>query len=373
MSDDAGESSGITDLIVGLRDAGLHLDGRELASALWLAGFIDRVTPGWSAHERLETEGQAPVAEPAGAEQEDHTLGDAGKGVGGASERCSARQPETIGDDATSVPAFPTTAGVTTGGAAAAPVAVPDRPFLRHALHLGRAWRLLRRFHASRRERFLDPEATAERLAEHRLAGHGVWEPVWCPRRTPWLHLTLIIDRGPAMPVWEPLIAELLALLRRTRAFGGIRLCQLDTGVAPLVVHEAGRVSPAEALLDPRPDAAPGRMLTLVLTDCVSRAWYEAETWTLLSLAGRNGLLALLQLLPATRWLDTALGAGSELQLRPQPGHYPRLPPLEPSAGDRDFAAESRDGESQAAEQSDILRALPALWYLNRLKYALIS
>ena len=318
----------IAELIRVLADLGLRPESRELAGALWLALRIDRTTPGWSA---LDTGGAQPQPAPRKPSPARWNDTPAASGDGSSDGHATgSTEPER----AAGIPAFPLTARAAAGAVAASAVSVPERSYLPQALHLGRAWRMLRRRRPSRRECALDLDATVERFVEQRLHRQGLWGLVYRARSVPWLDLTLVIDRGPAMAVWEPQVRELTALLRRTGAFGTVRIRHLDSATAAPRLFDAGRPVPAAALGKPLPGAAPGHMLTLVLSDGISRAWYDPATYRLLHRLGRDGLAVLVQLLPANRWIDTALGAGVEVRLGVARTRDPKLPVIAPLAGD---------------------------------------
>jgi hypothetical protein len=340
----------------------LRPTSRELAEVLWLADRIDRVPSGWSARALAEpkpnaTDGKQPRDADASSHKQNEQLGQGDE-----------PKPEADATDASPrARAFPTTAAAAaaTGAHPATTVAVPDRAFLTQGLELGRTWRRLRRRLPSRREQVLDIQATTARIAAYELAGNPLWEPVRRPRRELWLDLTLVVDNGPAMPIWEPLVNEIETLLRRTGAFARIRLQTLETGQSPAALREGGvntnargkgrKISKA-AQGKPLPGSDPDRTLTLVLTDCISAGWYQPSTLELLARLGRGGLLAVLQLIPPTRWIDTALGLGERLWLRPVPGRASALPSLEPSRPRR--AATDRP---DAADNTGLVLDLPVI------------
>jgi formylglycine-generating enzyme required for sulfatase activity len=321
---------------------GFRPTSRELAEVLWLADRIDSVPSAWSARVPAEPEQNA-----ADGKEQQRTDADSGK----QNEKQGQGDDSKPKPDATDAPprtrAYPTTAAAAddAGAHPATTVDVPDRAFLTQSLALGRTWRRLRRRLPARREPILDIQATAARIAAYELAGTPVWEPIWRPGREPWLDLTLVIDNGPAMPIWEPLVNEIETLLRRTGAFAQLRLQTLETGQATAELREGcpktnqrgkGRKISEKARGKPLPGRDPARTLTLVLTDCISAGWYQPSTLELLARLGRGGLLAVLQLMPPTRWIDTALGLGEQLWLRPVPRRPSALPSLAPSRPRRD-------------------------------------
>jgi formylglycine-generating enzyme required for sulfatase activity len=324
----------ITDLICALEDLGLRPDSRELAGALWLAACIDRVSLGWSALDAGRTQSQK-------AEKEGPPAPGDEKEVGGShgEARGAADEPGPVAK----TPAFPLTARTGVGAASASTVSAPDRSYLPQALHLGRAWRMLRRPRPSRRERELDLGATVERLAEQRLNRQGLWDLVYRARPVPRLDLTLVVDRGPSMAVWEPQTAELAVLLRRTGVFNTVRIHHLDGGAAGPRLLEAERPIREEVVGRRMPGAEPGHMLTLVLSDAISAAWYAPATYRMLARLSGDGVAVLVQLMPPNRWIDTALGAGDELRLGVVQGRDPQLPKLAPLGADGSAAAGAED------------------------------
>ncbi|MFF3335517.1 SAV_2336 N-terminal domain-related protein [Streptomyces sp. NPDC002888] len=181
-----------------------------------------------------------------------------------------------------------------TGGGPA--LLAPAPPMLPHPLALQRALRPLKRKVPAPRARVLDERATADRIA--RLGAHpDVWLPVLRPAPDRWLHLNLVHDAGPTMPVWRPLVRELHTVLAQSGIFRTVTL------------HPAGPDGRARHV--PAPDD--GRTVTLLVSDCMGPQWRPGpagERWyaTLRRWADRMPV-AVLQPLPEHLWPTTALPA----------------------------------------------------------------
>ncbi|WP_395571522.1 SAV_2336 N-terminal domain-related protein [Streptomyces sp. BK79] len=185
------------------------------------------------------------------------------------------------------------------GTAAAKPhsaLLAPAPPMLRHPLALQRSLRPLKRRTDAPVGREVDEAATADRIA--RLgAGPEWWLPVLRPVRERWLRLNLVHDAGPTMPVWQPLVRELHAVLAQSGVFRTVALHRADPDGT---VRGDGAHAPAD-----------GRTVTLLISDCMGPQWREGPAgtrWfgTLRRWAHRTPL-AVLQPLPEQLWRDTAL------------------------------------------------------------------
>jgi hypothetical protein len=185
-----------------------------------------------------------------------------------------------------------------------APAALPEPRALIKALRplLARA--------PSRFRRAIDPDRTARRRAEERTL-----EPVLVPVPERWLDVALVLDTAASMDVWGPTLRDLRRLLERMGAFHRVRTWEMVTdGEGPLIraaaraaekggAARAVRRRPME-VIEPN-----GRSLVLVVTDCVSAAWYGPAMSQLLADWSRSAAVALLQVLPPRLWPTTAFHA----------------------------------------------------------------
>lgn len=181
----------------------------------------------------------------------------------------------------------------------------PAATLLPGALGLLRAMRPLKRTVPSSHLLHFDEEATADRIASDRLV-----VPVLRPESERWLTLTLVVDSGRSMVIWDSLIDGLRTLFERLGAFRDVRVWFLNTdntdnpekiSVYCRRLDEALQHSPAE-LLDPT-----GRQVILVVSDCTGDAWRSGAVTPILDMWGRRGPLAILQPLPQRLWTRTAL------------------------------------------------------------------
>jgi hypothetical protein len=170
------------------------------------------------------------------------------------------------------------------------------------ALRIARALRPLRRRVASQRPEdvVLDEVATAERAAQE-----GRWWPVTRPAMARWLDLTLVVDTGPSMVLWQPVIAAFTALLEQVGAFRMIRRRLLDTNGVPSL--RGG--TPGTPVRDPRELlTSSGRAIMVVLTDGVGAGWREGLVSPVLARWGAAMPLAVVHLLPQRLWRRGGLG-----------------------------------------------------------------
>ncbi|MGH4028955.1 SAV_2336 N-terminal domain-related protein [Actinomycetota bacterium Odt1-20B] len=194
--------------------------------------------------------------------------------------------------------------GAGPSGSDADELLVPAPRALRHELAIQRALRPLKQRVPDRRRRRLDEDATASRAA--RRPGRRPWTPVMVPTTDRLLTLSLVVDTGPAMGVWRPLVRELREAMRRTGAFRDVRvwyLADLGPGLAVRPSPTGPAREPA-ALVDPT-----GRDLVLVLSDCSGPHWWAGRVGPVLHRWARSGPTAILQPLPERLWRRTAAPA----------------------------------------------------------------
>jgi tetratricopeptide (TPR) repeat protein len=177
----------------------------------------------------------------------------------------------------------------------------PAAALLSVSTNIVRALRPLKRKVPSWREDevTLDEEATAEEAVRR-----GIWWPVTKPQTARWLDLTLVVDAGPSMSLWQSSVTEFISLLQQLGAFRTIQLRLLDTHGAPILrggMPGTQTRGPAE-LLDPF-----GRRIMLVLTDCVSEAWRSGQVSPMLARWGAAMPVAVVHLLPQRMWLRDGL------------------------------------------------------------------
>ncbi|MEU8761731.1 SAV_2336 N-terminal domain-related protein [Streptomyces sp. NPDC048659] len=180
-------------------------------------------------------------------------------------------------------------------GPAHSPLLAPAPPMLARPLALQRALRPLRRTVPGPAGREVDEAATADRIAALG-AGRRPWLPVLRPRQERWLHLRIVYDTGPTMPMWRPLVRELHTVLAQTGAFRTLDVLRLG---------EDGQL--------PRRHRERGRTAVLVVSDAMGPQWREGPAgarWrrTLAALAG-EAPVALVQPLPERLWRHTAAPA----------------------------------------------------------------
>lgn len=304
----------LPELITLLRGAGLDPTAREIADVLWLAAQIARPAEPRPAQDQPELP-QAPVTKPVepppAAAQPPAPAPAAGSAPAPALARPRSTPPMVSVHQSVKRPAT-----ASTGGAGVA-FRAPSAAALPGARELGKALRPLRRRVASRTRFVLDEAATADRLADARLARLSAPDVVLRPAPARWLDVALVVDEASSMAIWQATVVELQAMLARHGAFRDVRAYRLATDEArglALYSGSAGntrRVCGARELFDPR-----GMRLVIVVSDCVARAWDDGQMAELLAGWGRHGPIALLHLLPERLWLRTGLGAAVPVRLR---------------------------------------------------------
>ncbi|MEU7695249.1 SAV_2336 N-terminal domain-related protein [Microbispora hainanensis] len=174
-------------------------------------------------------------------------------------------------------------------------IQVPDAPMVRHSLPIQRALRPLKRTVPSRVRNVMNEAATAAEIART-----GRWIPVMRGAPERWLDLALVVDTGPTMRPWHPMVGELRAVLGQVGAFRDIHVSYL-VGDRIALGPDASPGSPA-ALVDPT-----GRRVVLVLTDCSGRHWWEGTAQPVVQMWARRNATAVLQPLPERLWRRTAV------------------------------------------------------------------
>ncbi|MEY3866268.1 MAG: hypothetical protein RLZZ338_159 [Cyanobacteriota bacterium] len=193
-------------------------------------------------------------------------------------------------------------------------IRVPDASSLREPLMLARALKPLMRRVTSGRELVLDEVATIQQIADQ-----GLWIPILKPTLEPWLDLDLVVDESISMQIWRHTIKELERLLKNYGIFRDVRVwglmiddnqqVKIRRGIGASSKHQSPR-SPKE-LIDPS-----GRRLVLVVSDCVSSLWRSGKVTPVLEMWAKQGLMAIIQMLPKWMWKRTALGWATEVWLR---------------------------------------------------------
>ncbi|GAB3133261.1 FxSxx-COOH system tetratricopeptide repeat protein [Amycolatopsis stemonae] len=187
------------------------------------------------------------------------------------------------------------------------------------AADIVRALRLLKLTRSSpwAEDAVLDEELTAETGVQDRI-----WLPVTVPGRVRGLDLTVVLDTGPSMALWQPTIDAFLALLKQLGAFQSIRIrllaAERGPGGAVRAVLRGGTADaperPPAELLDPA-----GHRVLLVLTDGASELWRDDLVAPLLAQWGGAMPVAVVHLLPQWLWGHGGLNPQQALLETPGP------------------------------------------------------
>jgi len=200
-------------LLTVIEQAGVPVGSRELADAVWLAAHMTGVSTPRSSSGPRHTEAVTP--ESAGRP----TLPAPGEPTGPTPRVI----PELTWRHSGS-PLLYAASGSPgrTSRLDAIRARSPGAAGLPGTLGLLRALRPLKRKVPSTRLVVYDEEATADRIAADRLA-----VPVLRPGAERWLRLTLVVDSGRSMVIWDPLVAGLQAVFERLGAFRDVRVWYL--------------------------------------------------------------------------------------------------------------------------------------------------
>ncbi|MEU1184892.1 SAV_2336 N-terminal domain-related protein [Streptomyces sp. NPDC005820] len=294
------------------QEAGLpSLGQEELLDILWLAA---RVPSGpaapLAAHIPSGTDPESPDAEGSlpGAEPDPDATAPPGSTAG--------KRPGNTRRTARPVPQLPVVSGPLTAEPPTGALWTPGARALGPTLALGRALRPLKRRVPSRRRSELDEAASADLQADTRT-------PQLVLRAQPerWLRLTLIIDGGVSMPLWQRQCAELQGLFERSGAFRQVETYQIryDTGGAEVRLGRPWTAATPTRPADTVSDTA-GRTMVLVVTDGAAAAWRDGRLRPVLEAWARCGPTAVLHTLPRRLWAGSGVRADSWQVVSPRPG-----------------------------------------------------
>ena len=304
------EDSQLQQLITALGED-FELTGEEIADVLWLA--VQRLKYSGTVTEIPTTE---PEGKP-GWSKLINLITQIGNSINKKQPQAasSVQSPATAIKKEPTVPIYPETpSSVTTPTSQVLPIRVPDAPSLREPLQVAQSLRPLMRKIASGRKVILDEIATAKRIAEHKI-----YLPILKPETEPWLDLALVIDESQSMAIWRHTIEDLKRLVQNYGVFRDVRIWGLVTDEAGEVklLPRIGTKGKEQRFANPRELIDPnGRRLILVVSDCVSRLWYDGAIIPPLQAWSQRQPLAILQMLPDWLWLRTGLGNGASVLLK---------------------------------------------------------
>jgi hypothetical protein len=323
----------------------------ELAEVLWLAGYLPAGRQGGESASGGVTEWHPEVSERPGpnpGESAADPVGSAASSPPDAQARGPDGEPHRSVTSADREPGWrdmPAEQDVAQARSAAAgesraPLYVPGGPpgtgsdagpvlltapaILTNALAVQRALRPLKRRVPSRVDVALDEDATAGQIAEDlyhsRLDGSAPerpWRLALKPASERWLGLSIVVDAGPAMDVWNPLFWELREAMFRLGAFRDVRIWFVADQHGRIGIRAAddSPVLVPESLIDPT-----GRLAVFVLSDCSGPHWWDGRMGPVIHRWARYGPTAILQPLAVRLWHRTAAPVDRGLAILPRPG-----------------------------------------------------
>ncbi|MBF0565382.1 MAG: hypothetical protein HQK89_09075 [Nitrospirae bacterium] len=302
------EVSGLPGFIKTLRNSGVDFTSLEIADVLWLAGYLDK-----------PTETPKDLQQPKPQIQPKQSKTDSPKEIL-PEPKVERREPPSkkSHDQYAGVRAFDKASEVkdsaipAIGGTA---FKAPGVSAIAERLSIGKALRPLKKNIPSRHMFILDEEETA-----HLIADSGVLLPVFKPVPSRWLEVILVADESSSMIVWQSTILELKLLMERVGAFRNVQLwgfnydkeqkqIRLRTGMARKA--SCTGIRRPEELVD-----TSGRRLIVIISDCVSSAWYDGKVTAMMDLWQKNSILTILQVLPHWFWRRTAIDIGHQCYFR---------------------------------------------------------
>jgi hypothetical protein len=180
----------------------------------------------------------------------------------------------------------------------ASAVRVPGGSALPGTMAISRAFRPFRRFRESIHEQFLDEQETVDQTARcERLT------LVFRPVRETLLEVALVVEETASMVVWRRTVTEFQRLLEQHGAFRDVRRWRLRLQPQVTLLNRSGVMVSPRSLVDPQ-----GSRLILIFTQGTHGAWKQQELYDWLWSWGAHQPIAILQLLPARLWKNTAIG-----------------------------------------------------------------
>lgn len=194
---------------------------------------------------------------------------------------------------------------------------VPAAKAIPQRRQISRSLRCLNRKVPSRITKQIDIPATIRRISEEQLC-----IPVYKPAPRRWLDIALVIEKSDSFGIWEQTIKEWTQLLLRQGAFRDVKrwYAHTDSDKGLVLKSLDGSLRHPKELIAPQ-----GDRLILVVSDCISDAWYGGEenhpansttnkgetlnTWfNWLTLWQVSHPVTIIHMLPPKFWQRTALG-----------------------------------------------------------------
>lgn len=196
------------------------------------------------------------------------------------------------------------------------PFNVPAAKAIPQRRQISKSLRCLNRKVPSRIKKQIDIQATIHRISDEQLC-----IPVYKPAPRRWLDIALVIEKSDSYGIWEQTIKEWMQLLLRQGSFRDVKRWYAHTDRDKGLVLKSLDGSPRH----PKELIAPqGDRLILVMSDCISSAWYiggkktptlhtknrrKLNTWLKwFSIWQKAHPITLIQMLPPNFWKRTALG-----------------------------------------------------------------
>jgi phospholipase C len=278
------------------RKAALADDPELIADALWLASYLPVISPETTppADVASELEGTAPSVDPETEDSQKRSPPSVPLGPESPTRAAQLfhKQSDSLNEKTISASA------VTIAAAAALP----------NPLVLSRALRPFSRRLDSRNRTEFDEEQTAEDTARNKRRP----TPRFRPLAERWFDVALVVEDTTSMAIWRRTLQEFRLLLERQGSFRDVRTWRLQPGGKLLDRHTLRRAS---AIND-----VTGRRLILIVSDCVSRDWYNGVIAAQVLRWGKQTPVAIIQVLPARAWVHTALGGPSSTLQSSRPG-----------------------------------------------------
>jgi hypothetical protein len=292
-------------LVEVLRDLGTSPSAEDIADLVWLAQAMGNPTFVYAKQWAADQAAQADSL----------TTGDANRQMLPKDEKRLAEDNSNHKEQQGAGVSLPGATQNRPKGRGGYPLRLPGVAALPHARKLGRELRPLKRHLPSRTRFVLDEEATARQSADSNSL-----QVMRRPATERWLDLALVIDECSSMMLWRQTVAEFIMLLEQLGAFRTIETWYIATDHPDenLALYPTRRaLATGIGSRHPRYLVAPqGQRLTLIISDCIGRAWHTGKVARMIAQWKKSNLIGLVQVLPEYLWERTALRQATFVDLQ---------------------------------------------------------
>lgn len=186
------------------------------------------------------------------------------------------------------------------------PIQIPIHDTLLNSLTISEALRPLKHRVRSKRNFIIDEEKTVNQIAEQDL-----WTIITKPKPSYRFDVSYVVDSSDSMILWEKLVKEFELILKGLGAFRKLEKWTILTNIKTPKLYKktpSNLESPELHNYKELSGLSDTPKIIFVVTDCISISWYNGEVAKILTEWGKNNIVVIVQVLPETLWVRTALG-----------------------------------------------------------------